>query len=101
MKQEDVIWRQIVDANRTWMNGRAEDVGALFDEHAILAFVDTKEKRRVGEFATPWRRAVISISGSGNIFSQSDCGAKTRHQYPRTKEEALQGRTVDFRPLRT
>jgi hypothetical protein len=54
---------------------------------------------RVGQ-AMPWRKAMVQITGEGNVASQTDWEAKLVRHYPRTSQEVLASAAVTARPRR-
>lgn len=52
-------------------------------------------------FATPWRRAVVQLTGEGHVATGNDWKARMRRQYPRTPGEALAHMEITSRPVRT
>lgn len=52
------------------------------------------------EHANPWRRAMIQLTGKGNLATMSDWAASKLRIYPRTMAEAAANKTITARPVR-
>jgi len=56
--------------------------------------------RLTNEHALPWRRAIIQLTGYGNLNARSDWSPERLKTYPRTLSEANAGKTITSRPVR-
>lgn len=50
--------------------------------------------------AMPWRKAMVAISGKGNVLTETDWEGKLQRHYPRIPAEIAANRMVTTRPIR-
>jgi len=67
-----------------------------FDMHSVMGAGMGLRK----EFAEPWRRAAVLLTGKGSTASANDWKAELKRHYPRTPEEVAANKLVDARPAR-